>query len=140
LRRSCSSGTDVFCEIFDYDQRKITVDELVENYYSLSKNSQKGTSSEEQEKEQESSPAEQTDPDSSHSTQKTEKKEQGISNVIKENSLIAYLCYYCEDCNTAIKENYEDHVVLKHPGKPAYPNKAEIEKLELKPQGKDWEI
>ena len=36
------------------------------------------------------------------------------------------------------KDDYERHVVLTH-GKTAYPNKAEIEKLGLAPQGEDWE-
>jgi len=29
---SCSSGLDVFCEIFDCEHNKITADELVERY------------------------------------------------------------------------------------------------------------
>ena len=48
------------------------------------------------------------------------------------------ICYYC-DYKPYSKDDYEHHVVLKHPGKPAYPNKAEIEKQGLKPQGKEWE-
>jgi hypothetical protein len=43
---------------------------------------------------------------------------------------------------TALRDSEKDyylHVVLKHPGRLAYPNKAEIEKRGLKPQGKDWE-
>ena len=48
-----------------------------------------------------------------------------------------YSCYYC-DYNTDIQGDYDKHVVLTH-DKPAYPNKAEIEKRGLKPQGKDWE-
>jgi hypothetical protein len=37
------------------------------------------------------------------------------------------------------KDDYEQHVIIKHSGKLAYPNKPEIEKLGLKAQGKDWE-
>ena len=47
-------------------------------------------------------------------------------------------CYYCE-YRADSQERYQRHVVNKHPRKPAYPNKAEIEKGGLKPQGKDWE-
>jgi hypothetical protein len=50
-----------------------------------------------------------------------------------------YLCYYC-DYNTNNKDHYERHVVLRHDHSPAYPNKAEIEKRGLKPQGRSWEI
>jgi putative DNA primase/helicase len=34
-------------------------------------------------------------------------------------------CYYCS-YHTNITEDYQRHVVLKHPGKPAYPGKTEI--------------
>jgi hypothetical protein len=50
-----------------------------------------------------------------------------------------YRCYYC-DYETKYDEAYDKHVVLTHPGRPAYPNKADIEKLGLKAQGKSWEI
>jgi hypothetical protein len=43
--------------------------------------------------------------------------------------------YYC-DYGTNDEDDYERHVVIKHPGKLAYPNKPEIEKLGLKPQGR----
>jgi len=33
---------------------------------------------------------------------------------------------------------YENHVVMTH-DRPAYPNKAEMEKHWLKAQGKEWE-
>lgn len=49
-----------------------------------------------------------------------------------------YRCYYCDHPPAASKDDYEHHVVTKH-GKPAYPNKAEIEKRGLIAQGKDWE-
>jgi hypothetical protein len=50
-----------------------------------------------------------------------------------------YQCYYC-NYEAKYNEAYDKHVVLTHPGRPAHPNKAEIEKRELKPQGKDWEV
>jgi hypothetical protein len=49
----------------------------------------------------------------------------------------SFSCYYC-NYETHNEEEYKTHVVLKH-NQPAYPNKAEIEKRGLKPQGKDWE-
>jgi len=70
-----------------------------------------------------------------HSEQQIEKKEQGISN----NNIEYCPCYYC-DYRIDNKYDYEQHVIIKHPGGIAYPNKAEIEKSGLKPQGKDWEI
>jgi hypothetical protein len=131
---SCSSGPDLFCEIFDSEHNKITTDELVERYYYMPiKNAESGTFSEEQEKEQELSSLGQMQSIPVHSDQQTEKKEQGISN----NEVEDYPCYYC-DYRTNNKDDYEHHVVLIH-DKPAYPNKVEIEKMGLKLQGKDWE-
>jgi hypothetical protein len=55
-------------------------------------------------------------------------------------------CYYCENFETDSKDgkrNYETHVKSKHgddPDHPCYPSKADLERLELKPQGKRWEI
>ena len=47
-------------------------------------------------------------------------------------------CYYCPFQAKIIKE-YEAHVVLKHPKKPAYPGKAEMQSLHLSPKGNKWE-
>ena len=47
-------------------------------------------------------------------------------------------CYYCA-YQTNIKEEYERHVVLKHPKKPAFPGKADMESLGLSPKGNKWE-
>jgi hypothetical protein len=53
--------------------------------------------------------------------------------------LLGYSCYYC-DYKTEYKERYERHVINKHGlGHPCYPSKADIERLGLKAQGKDWE-
>jgi hypothetical protein len=56
-------------------------------------------------------------------------------------------CYYCEDFETDSlrkdgKRNYESHVKSKHGDDidyPCYPIKADLERLGLKAQGKDWE-
>ena len=149
---SCSSGPDLFREIFDYAHKQITVDELVEKYYSSSqdeteqekqgappseKNSDENTISEEQEKEEESDPVGRTEQYSAHSEEKIQEKEQGTTNNNLEDYL-CYSCYYC-DYKTDNKDHYERHVILRHDNCPAYPNKAEIEKRGLKRQGKDWE-
>jgi hypothetical protein len=132
---SCSSGPGLLCEIFDCDHNKITADELVQSYYHTSiKDPENDLVSEEQEKEQEFSSVGQTEPYPVHSDQQTEKKEQGISNIDLED----YSCYYCK-YRTNNEEEYKQHVVSRHPGRLAYPNKAEIEKSGLKAQGKDWE-
>jgi hypothetical protein len=36
--------------------------------------------------------------------------------------------------------DYESHVVMKHPGKLAYPGKAYLERLGIEAKGKSWEI
>jgi hypothetical protein len=48
-------------------------------------------------------------------------------------------CYYCDTFQTDIKKDYESHVLLKHPGKPCYPSKADLDKFGLDVKGKDWE-
>lgn len=53
--------------------------------------------------------------------------------------VFSYLCYHCTNYQTGIESDYEGHVILEHPGKPAYPSKADIEKLGLTPQEKQWE-
>jgi len=132
---SCSSGPDLFCEIFDYEHSNITADELVQRYYGTSiKNAESSIASEEQQKEQGMSSAGQTESIVVRSDQETGEKEQGISNSNLQN----YSCYYC-NYETTNNDEYENHVVITH-DRPAYPNKAEIEKRELKAQRKDWEI
>jgi hypothetical protein len=61
--------------------------------------------------------------------------------VIEESMTASYYCscYYC-GYKTYSKDDYDAHIVLGHNHCIAYPNKAEIEKRGLKPQGKEWEI
>gem|GEM_PF-6111513 len=49
-------------------------------------------------------------------------------------------CYYCENCKTNIQDEYERHVITKHPGKPSYPEKADLEKLGIVGRGRRREI
>jgi hypothetical protein len=57
------------------------------------------------------------------------------------NDIEEYSCYYCNDFQTTSNvENYERHVIKKHPKKRAYPTKQEIEALGLEAQRKRWEI
>jgi hypothetical protein len=51
-----------------------------------------------------------------------------------------YSCYYCDSFTTNSKDDYESHVIREHGLKhPCYPSKPDLEKLELKAQGKTWE-
>ena len=53
----------------------------------------------------------------------------------------AYECYYCDAfISTNNRNTYEKHVILSHDGKLAYPAKADLEKNDLKQQGKKREI
>jgi hypothetical protein len=53
----------------------------------------------------------------------------------------SYECYYCDKfVPTDNRDDYEKHVVLSHERKLAYPSKADLERNNLKPQGKGWEI
>jgi hypothetical protein len=50
-------------------------------------------------------------------------------------------CYYCNDFDFFDnKREYEKHVIYKHPNKVAYPGLTDLEKNNLKPKGKKWEI
>jgi hypothetical protein len=70
-------------------------------------------------------------------------KEQLLSNKLFESSKsnnFLYSCYYCNDCQTHSEGEYESHVILKHPNKPAYPCKADLQRLGIVGKGKSWEI
>ena len=52
-----------------------------------------------------------------------------------------YKCYYCKMfSSTTNVDNYLKHAVIYHHNKPSYPSKADLDKNNLKPQGKSWEI
>jgi hypothetical protein len=42
-------------------------------------------------------------------------------------SIKLYYCYYCDNFETSIKQDYESHVILRHPGKLCYPSKADLD-------------
>jgi hypothetical protein len=70
-------------------------------------------------------------------------KEQFISNKLFESSKsnnFLYSCYYCHDYQTHSERDYESHIILKHPNKPAYPCKADLQRMGLEGKGKSWEI
>jgi replicative DNA helicase Mcm len=53
----------------------------------------------------------------------------------------SFECYYCDKfLPTNNEKEYLKHVVLNHNNKPAYPSIADLEKNNIKPQGKKWEI
>ena len=55
--------------------------------------------------------------------------------------LYDYQCYYCDNFKTNSNDDYEHHVIKKHgQGHPCYPSKADLEKLGLRAQEKNWEI
>jgi hypothetical protein len=48
----------------------------------------------------------------------------------KSNNLFIFKCYYC-NYETNVEREYERHVILRHPGKPAYPSKIDLEKMRI---------
>jgi uncharacterized C2H2 Zn-finger protein len=60
--------------------------------------------------------------------------------IFNQDKSILYKCYYCDFIPTNDKDDYEKHVVLSHDRKLAYPSLADLEKNNLKPKGKHWEI
>lgn len=65
--------------------------------------------------------------------------ETGNNTQEQSSSNFEFSCYHCDRFQTDNQREYEAHNVLNHLGKCAYPNKAEIEKRGLTPQGKEWE-
>jgi hypothetical protein len=53
---------------------------------------------------------------------------------------LLYSCYYCDNFETNTKQDYQQHVLLKHPGKLCYPSKADLTKFGLEPKGKESEV
>jgi hypothetical protein len=52
---------------------------------------------------------------------------------------ILFRCYYCNVFITDSKQHYLNHGAIKHPHKPMFPTKAEIQKYGLQSQGRRWE-
>ena len=53
----------------------------------------------------------------------------------------SFECYYCDKFTpTTDQREYEKHVVFNHRNKPSYPSMTDLNKNNLKPQGKKWEI
>ena len=52
-----------------------------------------------------------------------------------------YECYYCIKFQLITNQKeYENHVILDHPNKLAYPSLADLNKNNISPKGKKWEI
>ena len=60
--------------------------------------------------------------------------------VIQQQRQLKFDCYYCNIFQTNNKEEYESHVVLRHPGRPCYPSKPNLARFELEAKGKEWEM
>ncbi len=57
----------------------------------------------------------------------------------RQECTLSYNCYYC-DYGTDKQNDYQRHTIGKHGlGHPCYPSLADIYKLKLKTQGKEWE-
>ena len=59
--------------------------------------------------------------------------------LVKSRIESTFDCYYCNDFHTFAEDEYISHGVIRHPGKPMFPSKADIERHNLKSQGKSWE-
>ncbi len=56
-----------------------------------------------------------------------------------------FSCYECirrkkKRFNTDSEDDYKTHFVQRHPGKPAFPGKADLKLYGWKAQGKEWEV
>jgi hypothetical protein len=60
--------------------------------------------------------------------------------LINKNREYPSECYFCNlSFNTKSKQDYDKHIVQKHPGKPGYPGLADIKFYKITPKGMDWE-
>jgi hypothetical protein len=60
--------------------------------------------------------------------------------LLLPDQLFEYECYYCDKYKTNDEADYERHVINKHGlGHPCYPTKTDLERLQLKAHGKNWE-
>ena len=59
--------------------------------------------------------------------------------LVKSRIESTFDCYYCNNFHTFAEDEYISHGVIRHPGKPMFPSKADIERHKLKSQGKSWE-
>jgi hypothetical protein len=73
--------------------------------------------------------------DTLHISQSQSQTPDAISADVEEGY---YRCYYCDEYKSNDEREYTIHVINVH-GKRAFPDKAEIEKEGLTPQGKPWE-
>jgi len=137
-RRSNGGGVNKY-KIIDIDSSDISLNDLLERYF-FSENHHTSCSVIENKYYknviEESSIVEQV-------------KDGEIENLDEENELFhqqeaikkSYQCYYCDKFDpTDNKDDYEKHVVLSHDGKLAYPSKVGLERNNLKPQGRSWEV
>ena len=53
---------------------------------------------------------------------------------------LLYSCYHCDNFETNTKQDYESHVIFRHPHMPGYPSKADLRMLGIQGKGKEWEI
>jgi hypothetical protein len=139
-------------KIVSHDNREISIEELVDTYYNNTENyfeapaasgsnnsDQKGVVSDEylQNGEITSEVQKKVENDTRyiHSSAETCKK---LFDDRKSNNFL-FSCYYC-DYESNGEYEYESHVVMKHPGKLAYPGKAYLERLDIHPKGMSWEM
>jgi hypothetical protein len=60
--------------------------------------------------------------------------------VIQQQRQLKFDYYYCNIFQTNNKEEYESHIVLRHPGRPCYPSKPDLARFELDAKRKEWEM
>ena len=75
----------------------------------------------------------------SHSSQGENANQPLKPEETKYSSLI-FSCYHCKDFQTYDEDEYVRHGIMRHPKKPMFPSKADLQKNGLNPQRKSWEI
>jgi hypothetical protein len=136
-------GQNVIEKIVSHDNKEISMEELVQRYYSNPEdffNVQKEDVSDEYSANDKiASESQQELNKNMQSMQPSPETSETLFDESKSNNFL-YSCYYCTSCETNDKGHYESHVVLKHPGRLAYPTRAYLEKLGIQSKGKSWEM
>lgn len=141
----CSSTADLYLELLDHNQNRITPEDLVNTYYKNpaatfcfkkdpnNHNSSKAPTHDEQQTEFDLASICPTDPIDIRSTQKIVENEQRITTSKPSepsepaaSTTAAATMFSCRNCNkfeTISREEYDRHTVTKHPGKQGWPDR-----------------
>ncbi len=141
LEYSMQKGYNIIEKIVSHDNKEISIEELVETYYPNAEdyfNIEKEGVSDYSMNGKIASESQQKLDESIQSIKSSPGTCEKFFDLVESNNFL-YSCYYCDGCQTNDTREYERHIVIKHPKKPAYPGKPDLESLGILPKGNKWE-